>query len=124
MNNDTPELKLPKSYPGQMEFRFPKIFKPKEMGAVAPPEIGKFISLDSSFISNELIKGVSPGKNTDVCCPFCKKGYLRLIKVEPIYSSGSDPYGPKYYVGDSYKYDCSAGCGARFSGKVQWMLFE
>ena len=126
--NDLVPLNIPREYPGQMEIKFPKKFNSKKMGYVCSLEPGKAIYLNSSFISKELglggmgnIDNISLGKNTEVFCPFCNNGHIRLKSITPLYSSGSANMGPRYHVGNYYEFDCSAEYGAIFLGSIEWM---
>lgn len=121
-------IELFDGYAGQMPLEFPKKFKPEQMGFV----IGtKSIVLNSSFIGKELGLGgmggidlSSIGKLSEVFCPFCQRGKLRLKSVKPVHSSGSNSFGTSHHVGNEYDFDCSEGCGAMFSGEIIWMFVD
>jgi hypothetical protein len=62
---------------------------------------------------------------TEQECPFCKKGKIELIKIEPCYSGGAYGYSPTlHHVADTYLFKCSEKCGATFHYKEQWMYID
>lgn len=100
-----------------MEFKYPKKFSPEQMGYVVPASVGGRVIILNNFAWEELgfFNGVSKiGDVSDVFCPFCQKGYIRITKIEPIYSAGPGRFDPRCYVGDNYELNCSAECGAVF----------
>jgi len=111
-----------RDYPGQMEFEFPKKFDPKEMGFVIA-DSGNTIFLSDIFISRELglgqwsVDSFFSGRKTDIFCPFCGVGFLRVVILTPIYQMG-------HYVGIGCEFDCSNSCGGFFCGSVQWMYID
>jgi len=128
MSNGFASLDLPEIYPGQMEIKFPRTFNPEQMGCVFPKDCGNKIRLNSSFMKKELGLGgmddnslFSPGQITEVLCPFCKQGSLKLKRIAPAYSDGGYGFGTVYHIGNDYEFECSAGCGADFFGNIQWM---
>ncbi|MBU2540105.1 hypothetical protein KJ786_03015 [Patescibacteria group bacterium] len=129
-NSDLPEQHLPKDCSGQKKIEFPKKFEPHEMGMVSPfGNRSKSIILYKDFLIKELDMGDpcddrSVGKVTEVFCPFCNKGHIRLTKIEPIFSRGARSYGNLKHVGNIYEFDCSENCGAYFSGSFEWMKID
>lgn len=93
----------------------------EEMGfLVASESLPHSVSLSSLFLTKHL--GVTRFDNTssttNVGCPFCKEGRLRLINVDPTVSHG-------HHVGNGYSYDCSNGsCDGTFSGSYRWMYID
>ncbi len=117
----------------QMSFDFPKKFEPELMGVVL--EIGGsiMISLNNSFLTEELGLGcygnldhARVGKETEIFCPFCQKGKIRLKEIKPLFSSGSaSRCGPRLHVGNNYNLDCSNDeCDSSFTGEVTWMYID
>jgi len=104
---------------------YPLRVEPKEMGVVS----GKEIFLTNSFLRDKLRAGFTDAgviqkgnrRLTHIGCPFCRKGILELIKVEPIYGGGlGNPPRRKEHIGNHYEYKCLADCGAYFSGDRRW----
>lgn len=105
-------------------------FEPDKMGMVSPfGNKSRFIIFYEDFLCGELNMGDpcderSVGKITEIFCPFCKKGHIRLKAVEPILSGRARDSGPKKRVGNNYEFDCSENCGATFSGQTEWMKID
>ena len=115
----------------QDKITFTYSHKPEEMGYVPMPEqLPHWIYLFPSFISEKglsvsrLFDGI--GQLSNVTCPFCKNGVLRLAKIEPIYSGGANPHpSTLHHVGNKLEYDCSnTVCDATFSGNYRWMWID
>ena len=72
---------------------------------------------------NEFVK-----KSVNIGCPFCKKGHLQLLKIEPVYEGGmlSGPVpSSKEHTADDYNFKCSnQKCPATFYGRYRWMNID
>ncbi len=105
-------------------------YKSEEMGHILMLELPHWMYLFPSFISEKglpvsrLFDGI--GQLSNVTCPFCKNGVLRLAKIEPIYSGGANPNpSTLHHVGNKLEYDCSNPvCDAIFSGDYRWMWID
>jgi len=112
---------------GKMDF--PYTYSVKEMGTLMSPHT---IFLFGSFIQEKLkgsmLDAVSfdEEKITKVGCPFCKDGFLKLVKVEPQYSGGPRRVpSVMHHVGNRYEYVCSnPKCDGRFVGTYTWMYID
>ena len=116
----------------QLEMEFYQFFKAEEMGRV----FGHTIYLSEKFIREVLKeKGIwkeglefldEKKKIRSVHCPFCKKGLLKLVKVEPIYQGGIAKIPQtKQHVGCHYEYVCTnPKCDGVFKGKYQWAYID
>lgn len=118
----------------QLEMKFPQFFKAEEMGRV----FGHTIVLFESFVREELKeRGLfdNPSwlssleekeKIRNVRCPFCEKGLLKLVKVEPIYQEGIAKIPQtKQHVGNRYEYACTnPKCDGVFKGEYQWAFID
>lgn len=107
----------------------PVLFPLEEMGV----EIGKkHIFLWNGFMPKSLqvcqldATFFKEAKLTNVTCPYCKKGLLRLEEVKPVYSGGMHPVPPiMRHTGNEYSYICSnQECNAHFFGHYQWMWID
>ena len=102
------------------------------MGSLMGKDYPHMIYLFSSFIGQELGMGNKflderkINTITNVCCPFCDTGSLKLSRVKANYSGGANPLPPtKHHVGNSYEFRCSnEECDARFFGSYTWMHID
>ena len=79
----------------------------------------KTIILKESFLTDVLMAAsLQVGKATNVVCPFCQKGFLKLNQMEPIYSGGVHPRPAiKEHTGDTYEFICTGeDCKGKFEG--------
>lgn len=78
----------------------------------------KLLWLNESFIRENFNKLIGKRKHEKIGCPFCKKGFLKLIITKPEYSDGGIPDALTLYrIGDSYTFNCSnETCGYTFFG--------
>ena len=112
----------------QPEFTFSYLIPKKEMGwgiTENPPYIFLFDNFIRKYLRTSMFDvKVMPNKKTNVVCPFCEKGFLELVSVEPEYSGGPGraPH-VLYHVGNSYSYKCTI-CPARFHGQDTWMYID
>lgn len=101
-----------------------------EMGiTLMPKELPHWMILHEHFIRGKNLPiseyGAEIKKPTNVICPFCKKGVLQLVKVEPIHSGGPLSFSSRHHVGNNLEYNCSnEKCDAKFEGKSQWMHID
>jgi len=112
----------------QKEFSFTFVPKREEMGAFDDER--KFVFLSEKFISEKLnpqqtYQNSTPNEPpTNVICPFCREGRLKLKTVEPRYSGGPNNFvSKKDHVGNDYEYGCTQ-CEASFKGSVTWMYID
>lgn len=65
-------------------------------------------------------------KITNIGCPFCEKGFLKLSKIEPKYSGGLGRVSStQYHVGNNYEWVCSnPECDGKFLGDHTWMYID
>ena len=122
-------MEIGKEKQGKMDF--PYLYDVKEMGI--PGYGGKEIYLFDSFLRDKL--GASQldadpifrkKDPTQVGCPFCKTGFLKLEMVKPNYS-GAPGRVPRelYHSGNSYRYICSNdNCKAIFYGNYRWLYID
>lgn len=115
----------------QIAIDFKERYNVEQMGRLISPNT---IYLFESFMEEKL--RVSGGllasllseeeKTTDVGCPFCQEGFLKLTKVKPQYSGGlSKVPTTKHHVGNEYEYVCSnPKCDGRFVGSYTWMHID
>ena len=70
--------------------------------------------------------GRQPGDITDVECPFCKEGRLKVLSVQPVYSGGARSVPvTQQHVGNQYAFVCSNDkCDGRFFGTHQWLWID
>ncbi len=96
----------------------------KLMGRVSD-ENGK-VYLFESFLEKLIrsmglnVENVSSWKNrsTEVDCPFCKKGILKLVRIVPRATGGPRQYPPEMLqLGYVYTFECSK-CRRRFIGSL------
>ena len=102
----------------------PRIYTPAEMGTLIDT---KTIMLNGSFLEDVLMRTpLKVGKATEVICPFCKRGNLKLNRIEPQYSGGPSPTPTTLHrTGDTYEFSCSGlDCAGRFSGTYTWMYID
>jgi len=110
------------------------IFYPQaEMGYTIDAEEPHKVFLHESFLEEKLkasgsnLGGFSGGTVTNVGCPFCKKGSLKLEKIQPHYAGNPRVGIPSimHHVGNSYEFVCSnSKCDGRFSGSYTWMYID
>ena len=111
----------------QAKMDFTHTYPIERMGVLLRPH--KMIHLFELFIREKMgassLDEFSPEKViTEVGCPFCKKGLLKLTGIEPKYSGGIPPPMPRH-VGNFYKYDCSnQKYGGKFFGTYTWMYID
>ncbi|MFC1678459.1 hypothetical protein ACFLZ9_01835 [Patescibacteria group bacterium] len=60
-------------------------------------------------------------KVSNVRCPFCKQGLIRIINIKPDFSYGAfgrqGPLPRSHHTDNNYHFDCTnEDCGARFYG--------
>ena len=114
----------------QTEMELPYTYSVEKMGFVVDPQsFPHTIHLSKLFIRDELGASMFDGKPgwekeevTNIGCPFCKKGRLKLIKVERVYSDDLSPTrGETKHIGNDYEYVCSNDeCDGRFFGTYEW----
>jgi hypothetical protein len=115
----------------QEDIQLNYLYPLEEMGHVPmPEEAPHWMLLHKWFIRDKNLQtsnyAAEIKKLTNVTCPFCKVGVLRLIKAEPFYSGGlgSRPSALRH-VGDDLEYDCSnEKCDAKFEGRTQWTWID
>ena len=115
----------------QLKMEFTYTYPIKKMGTLIDPYT---VSLFESFMEEKLNVGrfdvLSPSeksKFTKVACPFCKKGFLKLLSVEPRYSGGPRPMpAALYHTANHYEFVCSNNpeCKGRFIGTYTWMYID
>jgi len=116
----------------QIEMNFPDktdTYDVKEMGMLFYPNS---IYLYNSFIRDKLNPGTldtelrKEGEITNIGCPFCKNGFLKLITVKPRYSGGLGRVArTQHHTGNWYEYVCSnPDCSGKFSGEYTWMWID
>ena len=89
--------------------------KPNRMGMVSGD---KTIKLSKDFLRDSLRAKISDtemeiGKLSNVLCPFCEKGVLKLVSIDPDYQM---VFPQMYHTGNHYVYECSEECGGLFTG--------
>jgi len=89
--------------------------KPSRMGMLTG---GKSLKLSSDFLRDSLRVRPSDteldiGKLSNVLCPFCEKGILKLVSISPEYQI---VFPQRYHTGNSYVYECNQECGGLFTG--------
>ena len=104
-------------------------YPPGNMGILLIPH--KMISLHESFIQEVLRKGKRLEETnpvfreeeimTQVGCPFCERGVLKLESIKEILSPESKLAPIGTHIGNHYKYGCSnPDCEAKFIGDYTW----
>lgn len=70
----------------------------------------------------EKLPHLKVGQASKVMCPFCKKGFLKLVAIEPQHGGGlRGRFGTQKHVGDDYYYGCVEGeCRATFCYNITW----
>ncbi len=115
---------------GQREMKFAYTYDVKEMGKLTSPNS---IYLYNSFIRDKLNPGIlntepkKEGEITNIGCPFCKNGFLKLSTVKPKYSGGlrGGVAHTLHHTGNWYEYVCSnPNCNGRFAGEYTWMWID
>lgn len=120
----------------QVEMELSYTYPVEQMGALISPEIlPHTVHLSESFLRDKLrVSGwlderrllrKEPEEVTNIGCPFCRKGSLKLIMVEPVYSGGLSPTPSSMrHVANKYEYVCSTDeCDGRFSGTVSMDVY-
>lgn len=115
----------------QLSMELPQLYSIEEMGTTHPLT-PKTIYLHPSFVGNKLGGGSlvlleEVGRGTNIGCPFCREGRLKLAAVTPEYSGGPRSFPPStmHHVGNKYEYRCSnPECEGRFVGTYIWMHID
>lgn len=116
----------------QGEMNLPCTHSVGEMGILISPHT---IYLHRLFLRDKLqppIFGVGLGWHqqeiTNIGCPFCREGFLKLEEVNPAYSGGPHPDpvpSSMHHIGNRCKYICSNDeCDGIFVGIYQWMWID
>lgn len=102
----------------------------EEMGHLMAPDM---VSLFDSFLRDKLdvsnldaaLAKYEKG-DTNIGCPLCKNGTLKLVEIEPVYSGGMARVpSTKHHVANNYEYRCSnEECSTLFLGRFQWMWID
>ena len=123
---------MPKERQQEMEFSYR--YPVEEMGYLPVPQnLPHFVSLRPEFLREKLqahmLFGRIPVKEEDritkVVCPFCQKGFLKLVAIKPVLDGGpGNILIEKKHVGNTYTYVCTNDrCDGRFFGEDRWMWF-
>lgn len=72
------------------------------------------VSLRAVFI-REHLNSCQEGGNTNIQCPFCQKGVLRLVRKLEIYQGNTN----SKQVGNCFYCECNKCC-KEFNGEYQW----
>lgn len=114
----------------QLEIEFKERHTVEQMGRLISPNT---IYLFESFMRKKLrLWGLldttlsDEEKTTEVSCPFCQQGFLKLNKVKPEYNGGPGSAPTvKHHVGNRYEYLCSnPKCDGKFLGDYTWMHID
>ena len=103
----------------QIEMELPYTYSVEEMGAKIAPNT---IHLDESFMRDKLKVSIFDGspdrkkETTNIGCPFCNKGFLKLVSA--YHERVSNRSAP---TNTQYEYTCSNDeCDGIFSGLYRW----
>lgn len=103
----------------QIEMEFPYTYPVEEMGIKIAPNT---IYLFESFMRDKLKVSIFDGspdwkkETTNIGCPLCNKGFLKLVSAYHEHDSMRSPP-----VVTQYEYTCSNDeCDGTFSGSYRW----
>jgi hypothetical protein len=101
-----------------------------EMGKVIDAE-GRIVHLSKEFLlarlkptcfDDILIEHGAKPRSTGLVCPFCNRGQMTLLLLDPLYrAEGRNERRPQDQIGSKYLYECSnPACHARFWANYHW----